>query len=146
MNKSQVMARYFEVVRELEEEPQDIILSAGGALVMMGVREEAEDLDLDVSKGTFNWAARGRKVTTATNLNPLINYAEDVDFHIRDEDAGVVKISGVWCYSPNSLLVQKRHLAALDRRPSAKRDQDLKDIARLEEVMKEQKFTASVLS
>jgi len=148
MNKQEVIARYKELLDELEEDAQDVVLSAGAALVMMGIREETADLDVDVGKGTFNYIARSmnKKVVTSQIANDLLEYDETVDLHVRDENVGVVQIDGVWVYSPSSMLVQKRYLASSPHRKPGKAEQDLEDIAALEAVMKEQKFSAKVMA
>jgi hypothetical protein len=144
-NKAQLKERYNEVVDELGESPHSILLSAGGALVMMGLRETTRDLDLDVPQNIFTWAkskcAKGKSLVE----RELVRWADDVDLHLGDEHRGLVCIEGVWCYSPNEMLVQKRYLVSHPLRHSRKRLQDRVDIQLLEGMLSKTKFTSKVM-
>jgi hypothetical protein len=119
-----------------------VVLSAGAAGVMMGIREETEDLDADVLPNVFNWAALTKKLVIEKGISDRIAFSEKVDLHILDEDRGVVCIEGVWVYSPRELLNQKRALSSLSSRPMGKLVQDQVEITLLEELVKAPKFTA----
>lgn len=145
MDKEAVIARYHQLVKELGEEARDVVLSAGAALVIMGVREETEDLDVDVKPGVFSWAAKGKTILD-DGLTPRFAFGEDVDLHIANEDTGVACVDGVWIYSPSAMLFQKRLLARFAGRKPEKREKDLAEIAILERIVKQQKFTTRVVA
>lgn len=145
MDKEAVVARYNQLVKELGEEPCDVVLSAGAALVMMGVRDQTADLDADVNEGVFKMHGRAKGILT-DGLNPRVAFDDTVDLHARDESAGVVCVEGVWIYSPSSMLLQKRHLMHDPKRKPEKFVQDGLDIALLEQLVQQQKLTARVVA
>jgi len=146
MKKDQVIARYNALVQELKEDPHNVVLSAGAALVMMGVRDEAEDLDADVLAPVFRWVSGSRTVLLEEGFAERIEYAEDIDLHILDEDTGIVCVDGVWIYSPQSMLTQKRYLATHPNRKEEKRVVDLAEVAVLEHILKQSRFTARIVA
>lgn len=146
MDKAQVVERYRQLLSELKEEPRDVVLSAGSALVMLGIRETTQDLDVDVSTGVFKFLSRTNLVIVEEGISDLIKYGVDVDIHERDSSTGVVCVEGVWLYSPSSLLMQKRYLAKLPTRKEGKRETDLQEISLLEELIRGQKLTARVMA
>lgn len=148
MNKQAVILQYHQLVNELGEEPHDVVLSAGSALVMMGVREETTDLDVDVNEGVFKMYLRksGIALDAVPGLGECVAYSDTIDLHQRNEDVGVVCIEGVWVYSPSAMLMQKRFLVSHPKRKPEKIPQDLADIAKLEELVRSQKLTARVVA
>jgi len=132
MNKEAVIREYKKLVDELGEQPHEVVLSAGAALVMMGVRDQTEDLDVDVRSNIFKWLSNGRKVIEEEHVSPRIEYRSNIDIHELSENTGVVCIAGVWMYSPGELLIQKRYLANMPNRRFAKREKDLAEITQLE--------------
>lgn len=142
MNKDQVIVRYNALVKDLGELPHHVVLSAGGALVMMGVRETTEDLDVDVLPGIFKWASAGKQVITEENVSPRLEYDKFIDLHELNEDTGLACIEGVYCYSAREMLIQKRHLASIPNRLHGKRERDLMEIVQLESLVRSPRLTA----
>jgi hypothetical protein len=142
MRKEDVVAQYHQLVSALGESAHHVVLSAGAAAVMMGLRDETDDLDADVLPGVFKWVCTNKKVIVEENVNDRVKYSEHVDLHVLDEDRGIVCIEGVWVYSPRELLNQKRHLARMENRPYGKMVRDQIEITLLEELIKTPKFTA----
>jgi len=132
MNKEAVIREYKKLVDELGEQPHEVVLSAGAALVMMGVRDETQDLDVDVRTNIFKWLSNGREIVQEENCSPRIQYRKGVAIHEFSENTGVVCIAGVWMYSPGELLIQKRYLANMPNRRFGKREKDLFEITQLE--------------
>lgn len=146
MDKAQVVERYTQLLGELNEDARNVILSAGSALVMFGIRQDTQDLDVDVSTGVFRFLSGKHLVITEEGISDLIKYAPDVDIHEFEPDTGIVCVDGVWTYSPSALLTQKRYLAKLPTRKEGKREADLKEISLLEELIRGQKHTARVMA
>lgn len=146
MKRDQVIARYNALVQELKEDPHNVVLSAGAALVMMGVRDEAEDLDVDILGPVFRWVSGSKAVLLEEGFAERIEYAPGIDLHILDEDTGIVCVDGVWIYSPQSMLTQKRYLAKHPNRKEDKRVIDLMEIGVLEHMIKQSNFTARVVA
>lgn len=144
MDKDQVIARYKALVENLGELPHHVVLSAGGALVMMGVRPTTNDLDVDVLPGVFKWAAQGRDLIHEENVSPRVVYDPFIDLHELSEDTGLACIEGVYCYSAREMLIQKKHLAAMPNRKPGKREQDLMEIVQLEALVRSPRLTAKM--
>lgn len=146
MNKAEVVGRYKELLNDLGEDARNVVLSAGSALVMLGIRKDTMDLDVDIPTGLFNYLAKKHLVITEPGVSDLIKYAIDVDLHEFDADTGVVCVEGVWTYSPSALLIQKRYLSKLPTRKEHKRETDLDEISLLETLIRSQKLTSRVMA
>jgi len=140
-----VIVQYKALVRELGENAHNVVLSAGAAAVMMGIREETNDLDVDVLSGVFKWAATTKTVLKEEGVSDRVLYAESIDLHVLDEDRGRVCVEGVWIYSPRELILQKRAMSKFPGRPIGKLVQDQVEIAQLEAMGNSTKFTAKVV-
>jgi hypothetical protein len=141
-NKAQLKERYQQVIDYLSEPPHTVLLTAGGALVMMGLREQTEDLDLDIPESVYNWCARSHPKVEGLGGITYVRMGDDVSFQKTTEERGLVCIEGVWCYSPREMLYQKQWLATHANRPENKRKQDLIDINQLRSLSTTTKFTA----
>jgi len=145
MKKDDVIVQYKALVRELGEDPHNVVLSAGAAAVMMGIRDETSDLDADVLPGVFKWAATTKSIIKAEGITDRVVYAESIGLHVLDEDRGRVCIEGVWVYSPRELIIQKRQLSHNPNRCIGKRVQDEVEIALLISMGHVTKFTAKAV-
>lgn len=153
MDKARVVERYKELLNELTEPAHQVVLSAGAALVILGLREETADLDVDVPTGVFLWAFNNTNARLRTAGEPLqrlmveqgvprFNLHADIAMHELSDTIGLVCVEGIWMYSPSELLYQKRALARSPDRDQDKRERDLKEVALIEQLIKEQKLTA----
>lgn len=142
MNRDQVISRYKALVEKLDELPHHVVLSAGGALVMMGVREKTEDLDVDIRPSVFNWVGITLPKIAEENVSLRIKYDSFIDLHVLSEDTGLACIDGVWCYSAREMLLQKKHLANIPNRTPGKRERDLMEIVHLESLVRSPRLTA----
>ncbi len=152
MDKQAVIERYKALLNELDEPARNVVLSAGSALVILGIRETTEDLDADVSEGVFKFYERSGNYPTTAIMEgdkesiKYVTFDKNVDLHVLDEDRGLACIDGVWVYSPSELLAQKRYLSNLQCRSEEKRKTDLSDIVALESLIKERNHTARVMA
>lgn len=142
MNKDQLVHEYQKLVKTLDEHPHHVVLSAGGALVMMGIRSETDDMDVDVNPNVFRLESKRHPYIAEENVNPRVVYNEFIDLHELSENTGVVCIEGVWVYSPSEMLYQKRHLASIPNRAPGKRERDLIEIGQLEELARSRRLTS----
>ncbi len=142
MDKQTRALEYTRLVTELGELPHQVVLSAGAALVMLGIREETQDLDVDVSESVFKWLALKHPIITEDNISPRIAYREHIDVHVFNENTGVVCVSGVWIYSPGEMLRQKLYLADIPNRTAGKRKKDLSEADQLRTLMRSTGLTA----
>lgn len=142
MDKSDVIARYHKLLDELDEPAESVVLSGAAALVVLGVRDETSDLDVEVPSGVFKWLMNSRGAIQELGIAPRVRYSPDVEVRELDECTGIVYLEGVWLYSPSELLKQKRFLASMPNH----RGVALKEIQLLENLIKGQRLTARVLA
>lgn len=141
-----MIVQYRALVRELGENAHNVVLSAGAAAVMMGIRDETNDLDVDVLPGVFKWAATTKTVIEEEGFNARVVYAEQIDLHVLDEDRGKVCIEGVWTYSPRELINQRRELIKTPGRDVGKLVRDQVEVSLLEGIARMgNKFTAKAV-
>ena len=149
MDKAAVIERYKTLLNELDEPAYSVVLSAGSALVLLGVRQSTTDLDVDIPEGTFKMFERSGKfpvLPAAGGDGKHLKFDKDVDLNVLDTDRGVVCLGGVWSYSPSELLAQKRYLSKSPERSPEKRAADLQDIGVLETLIKDRSLTARALA
>lgn len=146
MNKARVVERYKQLLNELDEDARSVILSAGAALVVLGIRENTRGLDVAVQPGVFRYLSTARPVVKEVGTSDTVQFAEDVNVHEFDDTTGVVCVEGVWMYSPSELLKQLRYLAKLPNSKEGKRETDLQEISQLEQLIQGQRLTARVLA
>lgn len=116
-----------------------LCITAGGALVMYGIRERTGDLDLLIDPEAFVRLSRG-KVLVHTNMGPIWSPEEGVDLHSFDMSAFPRReIEGVSVPTLEEVLVLKQQLLTLKGRGPEKIAQDKKDIKAIEELMAKEK-------
>lgn len=138
MNKNDIVKHYNQFLKDNHIKAKDFIISAGGACVMHGIRNETNDMDMAVPEELFNKLLKSGKYKTHTftgwfsDLRTSIEYNEYIDLHIGDivvkkENQDIVFIDGVCCYSAETLLKQKIKM---------NRPKDQEDIIKLKEILK----------
>lgn len=135
MDMNEFAREYFNFCNEVGLRPAQVVVSAGGALLMLGLRESSEDLDLDVPADTYELLRYklGADKERATDLGTYLDYNEKVSLQKLPDGITVQTVNGVRLYSLDDLIRQKEALIqSLNRTPS-KVKQDLIDIARLKE-------------
>ena len=119
MNKKDLIKKYKALLETFKLTPLDVHVSAGGAMVLHGLREETEDIDISMTKEVY-WAIRntGKYPLKHFSLSGLpeieiIQYKDDIDLHKEDREASLEMIDGVACYTLEQLLRSKeipRHI------------------------------------
>lgn len=109
MNKAELIETYMLFLERNGFQAKDVLVGAGGALVMMGLRENTEDIDVSVSKEVFEEYLKRpgaeMEVYPATGKFPERKTVRcepfpEVDLHIRmDEEIGFMH-EGVFIYEP----------------------------------------------
>ena len=134
MNKKELIKRYKALLEAFKLTPLDVHVSAGGAMLLHGLREETEDIDISMTKEVY-WAIRntGKYPLKHFSLPGLpeievIQYKDDIDLHKEDRDVSLEVIDGVACYTLEQLLKQKQML---------NREKDQADIIALKDAIKE---------
>jgi len=128
-NKQQVISQYILFCKLSQLPPEKVILSAGGALVLLGLLEKTADLDLDVPVAFYNKVKRDYGIC----------YLKEGDCYRWDETVDIKPSldipsfcsEGVYCYTISELIKQKEYLLTLDTRPGIKKIQDKIDLMKL---------------
>lgn len=146
MNKAQLIDKYRSTLAGLKEEPHGLVLSAGSALVIMGIRASTSMMIGAVTPSVFKWVANKNKVLKRKHIGVFIQLDFKTRIHEGDEDTGVVCIDGIWCCSPFELLKQKRHMASLQNRNPKRLARDREEIKILQEIVKSNRMTARAIT
>jgi hypothetical protein len=135
VKKNELKKLYNDYLVREHLQAQDAVVGFGGALVMMGLRKETSDMDLDVSPYFFEINRRRGYPMHDALVGKCIDVNDRISLH-----AGLpmktVEIEGVWCYAPEILLTQKRRMLRYKGRKPEKIPQDLLDIEALEKYLK----------
>lgn len=137
MNKLQFISEYFNFCTEHNLQCKDVLVSAGGALLMLGLRTETEDLDLDVSDRAYDRFLRlvGKDKERTSSHGTYLDVSELVSVHRRRPDQPVQEKNFVWLYSTEALIEQKTKLANAVDRPPEKAVKDLRDVKALKALL-----------
>lgn len=120
--------------------PMDqISLGGGGALLMMGLREQTEDLNVWIDDPHFLRYAEHHNVVVRAWHDPVVPPDEGVVVWARKRNRyfETVEVDGVHIQTPLTLIVHKRGSLMEPKRPLVKRQQDRLDIAQLNDILKE---------
>jgi len=134
VKKNELKKLYNDYLVRENLQAQDAVVGFGGALVMMGLRKETSDIDLDVTPYFYEVNRRRGYPTHEGMFGKCIDVNAYISLH-----AGVtfkpVCIDGVYCHAPEALLALKRRLTIYVGRSPEKFAQDLEDIKALEKHM-----------
>lgn len=128
MNKQKIKSQMWLALKQLAELDAlgPVVLSAGGALVMHGLREETEDLDLEVSQEVWDELTQGHGCAVDTSKGvDIIHLCKGVDLQLYDEcrGNGILIIEGILCQDLFAVLALKQRL---------NREKDQADIAKIQ--------------
>jgi len=147
LDQRAVATAYFQLCKVLNLEPKHVVLSAGAAMVMLGLRKYTNDLDVDVPLDTF-WGYLSRKPAQEGLTGSYVEFDGITDLHMRPEDftnVDVVDMQGVHIYSVERLIAQKEMMRDHPKRNKEKIPQDTKDIKALKELLDNVNNTRSEL-
>lgn len=128
-NAAQFTERYIEVTRELGG--GTVVVSGGGALLMLGLRASTADLDLDVTEAVVQ-KHRTLNNTERFGDTEIVNYSDDTSLHVLDPLRVTHVVHGVRIYSIADLIAQKKVLIANPNRSPEKIAQDRVDLKALQ--------------
>lgn len=126
MNRLELIREYKQIAELLDG---DLVVSAGAALVMLGIREECGDIDVDVSIYTWERLFTPEQRSKAPN-GPLPKLGMDFHPALITRDSWK-DIDGVKVYEIDHLIKQKQELIARPDRFPEKLPQDRLDLAGL---------------
>lgn len=127
MNKQELINQYGEFLATYNLTPDQAVVGAGGALCLLGLRDETRDIDIDIPEDIFQrfldmglpthvFETPGRPGVVAIEVTPSI------DVHLLVNTDPVVFTDGVAHYAPEAVLSFKQDL---------NREKDQEDIRRL---------------
>lgn len=137
MNKAELLIVYGKTVKYLGLKKSDVVVGAGGSMLLFGLRESTHDLDIAIPKKAWDKlkAKDIHPFHTFTNpsgdtvevieLEHVIGYP--VDVHRKEHHVNTMMVDGVCTYTPGEVLKQKEAL---------NRDKDQEDIRKLKELLK----------
>lgn len=121
MNKEQFVKEYKDFVQLHGLDVEKTVVVSGGAMLMMGLREETGDIDLDVEPSVFNWFLRKGYKSHRFGKDQIlvIEATENIDLHICEDFDETTITEGVCHYTAEAVLRFKKKL---------NREKDQKDI------------------
>lgn len=135
------------VVKALEEFSEKtgvhkdvIVIGGGGCLLLRGMRESTADLNIWVAENQFRELANEHRVFLHPMVDVALNLPAFPGIWIRKYNPyfKTDQVNGLYVFNLISMIVFKRGGYSRPERPKAKRDQDILDIAALNEVYKEE--------
>ena len=135
MNRTEFITKYHQVVKMLGSTASRVVVASGGALLMLGLREHTNDLDLDVSENVFMKFRKPDNVEVFDGQE-IVNVDETVALHVMKRGTGIMEIDGVYLYSVKELIRFKKRLIANPQRKKEKLEQDRADLVALENMLK----------
>lgn len=147
LDRKAVVTAYKQLSVVLNLDHRHIVLSAGAALVMLGLRKYTNDLDVDVPAEYYDRALM-RKPQQDGLTGSFVAFDGITDLHRLPDDftrADVVDVQGVQIYSVERLIAQKEMMRDHPKRNKEKIPQDTKDIKALKELLDNVNNTRSEL-
>ena len=123
MKKEEFIGRYLQFINETGLKVGDCPVGSGGTMVLLGLREETSDIDLEIPREIFEeYKETGLYEKTYFGDVEVLKYDEYIDLHELKEVSGNILIDGVCSWSPEKVLLFKQSL---------NREKDQKDILKL---------------
>lgn len=119
------------LLNQTDFNPSEYYLSFGAALVMYGVRAETDDIDMGCSKELADrLESEGYKTVLMENGKRNIKYSEKIDIYEDWSEGEIVIIDNIPVLSIQGVLAMKKRF---------NREKDKRDIALIEEYLRNQK-------
>jgi hypothetical protein len=137
MKRAEIITRMQWVYQELQADPTEVIVGYGAAMVLLGLRKETSDIDLDLPPEIYEkWCGSHSGWEEKEGMTGLhIDIAEDVSIHMGTPDR-IWIVDDIRIYHPDSLLWAYRHFLGHPKRDPKKTTQDAQNIVDLTEWMK----------
>lgn len=117
MEKCKLIQLYREFVSLNQLDPKDVIVGAGGSMVMLGLRGETNDIDITTSSEIFNRfkdAGYPASIYPATGSNSAIEFVkatEFIDLHTHSDREVITEMEDGVCFeSAETVLAFKQAL------------------------------------
>lgn len=131
MDRQELIERYNAFLKREKLQPTEVLVVAGGALTVYGIREQTSDIDVIVPKEVWNIL-----VPVNSRKDFLYPYDEVIDLHQGSTKGNIV--DGVNISTINDTISLKRDLLKLVTRSPEKKHQDKLDIKALEKLRDQQ--------
>lgn len=131
MDKQELEKRYLNFISENNIAPERCLLASGGALMILDLREQCSDLDLDVPRSVYDQlleAGYEEIQIDSPCASHLIKYDDFIDVHAMPGTVVGMVTNGIGHYTPMEIMAQKRLLRNWDQRSPEKRKADQRDI------------------
>lgn len=121
MNKTELVSHYQNFLDLQGLTAEQVTVGAGGALCLLGLREQTADIDVDVDSAVFELLLEQGHPTHRFGESQIlvIEVTPMIDAHLCDANDTVMLTDGVAHYTPDAVLSFKRRL---------NRDKDQADI------------------
>jgi hypothetical protein len=146
MNRYDVIKAYFRFLRESGLAAEEVVLSAGAAMVVLGHRNQTNDLDIDVPEWFFlqhkqSHNFRNCRHGNFVQYNPRISLQVNT-LQLTDVRVTLTRLGGkIFTYSPLRLFEQKVFLLEQPNRNPTRLTRDVNDCEALMKVLAEQELT-----
>jgi hypothetical protein len=137
MDKVEFIKKYHEVCNSLGLQINQALVSAGGACMMLGLRDKSSDIDLDIPAEVFDCLEKTGEFEVRNALDPndrLIVWDEFVDLHRMSKPRDWMNVESVGMYTLDALIEQKDRMSKHPRRKQHKVDQDIHDLNSLRQL------------
>lgn len=137
MDKFEFVKKYHETRHTLGLCINQALVSAGGACMLLGLRDKSSDIDLDIPAEVFDALANTGQFEIRGALDAedrLIVWDDLVDLHRMPTPRDWVERETVGMYPLDALIAQKEMMSTHPRRKAHKVAQDLLDIRALKEL------------
>ena len=125
LHKNEMKEIYFSFLEEYGISCNDVIVSSGGAMLMLGLRETIDGIDIEIPMHMYH----RMKLVENNNIEIKIAKYPDpkqdkeyfdfknspVSVHIMEVGIKTINVDGVVIYTPDELLKQKESLLFLNR-------------------------------
>lgn len=133
MNRTEVIDAYFDFCKKTGFSPEQVVLSAGAALVMFGDRENTSDLDCDIPEHDYaQFVCQMPSRERRSSLGAFYDYDDIVSLQAFPEGTGVSQHATpkglVYTYSWMALVEQKIKLVEMPDRKPEKIPRDLEEL------------------
>lgn len=136
LKRKDIVKEYNLCVVNLKLKPKELIVGAGAACLMYGLRDETSDIDTSVPSDIFEKLLKSKKYELSYfGESEVLAYNHCIDLHRRSSFIDIRSVDGVWCYSPQELLNQKLKL---------NRPKDQNDIKELKILVEKERRNLSV--
>lgn len=131
MNREEFIQRYNNFIEESKLYRLQCPVGAGGTLLLLGLREETSDIDMEIPKKEFEkYKKSGLYELSYFGKTEILKYDEYIDLHELDPSRSLMLIDSVCSWTPEEVLKFKVKM---------NRPKDQEDIKNLKKYLKENK-------